>query len=237
MRVAAGMVQMPAAQTTFDFQVKREDTPTATEELCSFCFKVLLAKLQGTPLPSLSSQRVCWDAQDLQKQVPGLFVGWHTPQGLRGCMGTLQPIELHRGLSDYALTSALYDLRFSPITLKEVKTLTCRVSILHSFEPCSDPLDWKLGSHGVTMAFSAAFCSFCPCSTCKYTATLLPEVILEEGMSQEAVLEKLVRKAGYRKQCSPKMMRSLVHHVRSGFSELCLETGGCQLTGGQCADP
>jgi AMMECR1 domain-containing protein len=26
-------------------------------------------------------------------------------------------------------------------------------------------------------------------------------VILEEGMSQEAVLAKLVRKAGYRKQC------------------------------------
>ena len=27
------------------------------------------------------------------------------------------------GLSDYALTSALYDLRFSPITLKEVGKL------------------------------------------------------------------------------------------------------------------
>eukprot|EP00434_Breviolum_minutum_P013088 symbB.v1.2.011534.t1/scaffold778.1/size163404/17 len=91
------------------------------------------AKLQGTFLPR-SSQRA-WDS--LQKQVPGLFVSWHTPQGLRGCMGTLQPIELHSGLSDYALTSALYDLRFSPITLKEVKGLTCRVSILHSFEPCS----------------------------------------------------------------------------------------------------
>lgn len=183
----------------------REEMHIATEELCSLCFKVLLAKLQGTFLPR-SSQRA-WDS--LQKQVPGLFVSWHTPQGLRGCMGTLQPIELHSGLSDYALTSALYDLRFSPITLKEVKGLTCRVSILHSFEPCSDPLDWKLGTHGVTIAFTAAFCSFCPCSTCRYTATLLPEVILEEGMSQEAVLEKLVQKAGYRRHCSPKMMRSL----------------------------
>eukprot|EP00913_Durusdinium_trenchii_P000846 g788.t1 len=180
----------------------------ANEELCYFCFKVLLAKLQGKPLPSQSALRVCWDAQPVQ--VPGLFVGWHTgPSGLRGCMGTLKPVELHRGLSDYALQSALHDLRFSPISLKEVKMLTCRVSILHSFESCSDPLDWKLGTHGVTIAFTAALCSFCPCGTCRYTATLLPEVISEEGMSQEAVLEKLVHKAGYRRHCSPKMMRSL----------------------------
>ncbi|CAK9098957.1 unnamed protein product [Durusdinium trenchii] len=183
-------------------------SPQATEELCYFCFKVLLAKLQGKPLPSQSALRVCWDAQPVQ--VPGLFVGWHTgPSGLRGCMGTLKPVELHRGLSDYALQSALHDLRFSPISLKEVKMLTCRVSILHSFESCSDPLDWKLGTHGVTIAFTAALCSFCPCGTCRYTATLLPEVISEEGMSQEAVLEKLVHKAGYRRHCSPKMMRSL----------------------------
>ncbi|CAK9098959.1 unnamed protein product [Durusdinium trenchii] len=112
--------------------------------------------------------------------------------------------------------------------------LTCRVSILHSFESCSDPLDWKLGTHGVTIAFTAALCSFCPCGTCRYTATLLPEVISEEGMSQEAVLEKLVHKAGYRRHCSPKMMRSLVwtsvHGMQSGLSDLCTQAGSPQLS-------
>ncbi|CAK9012688.1 Uncharacterized protein CG5902 [Durusdinium trenchii] len=82
---------------------------------------------------------------------------WVMPRVMCRClvgMGTLKPVELHRGLSDYALQSALHDLRFSPISLKEVKMLTCRVSILHSFESCSDPLDWKLGTHGVTIAFT-----------------------------------------------------------------------------------
>lgn len=58
-------------------------------------------------------------------------------------------------------------------------------SILHSFEACRDLWDWKVGTHGVTIVFTAVL-SFCPCSTWRYSATLLPEVIKEEGLSQEA---------------------------------------------------
>ncbi|CAJ1352065.1 unnamed protein product [Effrenium voratum] len=172
----------------------------ATQDLCVFCFRVLLAKLQGMPPPSLPSAQ--------GGKVAGLFVSWHNAGAPRGCMGTLHPVDLERGLADYALTSALLDVRFQPISMKEVRGLTCHVSILHSFETCSDPLDWKVGTHGVTIHFSAAFFSFCPCGTCRYTATLLPEVISAEGLSQQGALDKLVRKAGYRGYCRPKLMKS-----------------------------
>ncbi|CAE7426442.1 unnamed protein product [Symbiodinium natans] len=185
---------------------KVEDVPPVTEELCIYCFEVLLARLQGVSAPSLQGPPSSGLAR---RKVPALFVSWHSPVGLRGCMGSMQPVELERGLADCALSSALSDCRFPPITLKEVKSLTCRVSVLHTFETCQDLWDWKVGLHGIAISFTASFCSICPCSTCRYTATLLPEVILEEGMTQEAALDSAIRKAGYRGFCMSRLMSSV----------------------------
>ena len=46
-----------------------------------------------------------------------LFVTWYTGKDLdlRGCIGTFSPLNLHEGLKEYALTSALKDTRFNPI--------------------------------------------------------------------------------------------------------------------------
>ncbi|CAE7208951.1 unnamed protein product [Symbiodinium sp. CCMP2592] len=198
-----------------------DDMSSATQDLCVYCFEVLLARLQGTPQPSLKGQT----DESPVREVPGLFVSWHNPAGLRGCIGSLQPVELERGLSDCALSSAFRDRRFPPISLKEVKSLTCRVSILHTFEPCQDPTDWKVGVHGVTVSFTASLCILCPCSTCRYTATLLPEVILEEGMTQEAALDNAIRKAGYRGLCTSRLMSSVeATRFQSATSDLSFQT-------------
>jgi AMMECR1 domain-containing protein len=56
-----------------------------------------------------------------------LFVTWkRSPQQdgehakLRGCIGILEPRNLHLSLRDYTLTSALRDARFPPIQMDEV---------------------------------------------------------------------------------------------------------------------
>ncbi|CAE8623386.1 unnamed protein product, partial [Polarella glacialis] len=151
------------------------EVPLVTEDLCAYCFEVLLAELQGVPrpslrLPELSGGATSWYSNVCAMQVPGLFVTWNTSDGrLRGCMGALQPLELERGLADFAVKSSLGDRRFRPVSLEEVWTLTCRVSILHSFETCRDALDWEVGPHGVHIAFTATSGKLCPCSTASYS--------------------------------------------------------------------
>ena len=67
------------------------------------CRYILLACLAHAPFPASSTQVLDqFHKVSLQVSQWGGFVG---------------------GLSDYALTSALYDLRFSPITLKEAGRL------------------------------------------------------------------------------------------------------------------
>ena len=74
-----------------------------------------------------------------------LFVTWKTGRDrkLRGCMGTFTPRKLHRGLSEYSLTSALRDNRFVPITPDEIPKLECGISLLTNFEKGKDYLDWE----------------------------------------------------------------------------------------------
>lgn len=47
------------------------------------------------------------------------------------------------------LRSAFEDYRFNPITARELPSLSCGVSLLTTFEPAAEPLDWELGTHGI----------------------------------------------------------------------------------------
>ncbi|VDP90821.1 unnamed protein product [Echinostoma caproni] len=55
-----------------------------------------------------------------------LFVIWihGRDDSLRGCVGTFTALNIHHGLREYAITSALKDSRFSPITEEEFPHLT-----------------------------------------------------------------------------------------------------------------
>ena len=124
-----------------------------------------------------------------------LFVTWNKVsrrsqnRSLRGCIGTFEPQDLDVGLKDYAITSALHDTRFNPITVAELPTLEVAVTLLTDFEPCSDPLAWELGVHGIKVSFYERHR--------RYSATYLPDVAVEQGWTKEETLESLVRKAGF----------------------------------------
>ncbi|KAJ4290920.1 hypothetical protein N0V90_010116 [Kalmusia sp. IMI 367209] len=114
-----------------------------------------------------------------------LFVTWNVVQKngekrLRGCIGTFEAQELDDGLRSYALTSALEDTRFHPISLRELHTLECGVTLLTNFESISDPLDWSIGTHTGFVYPS-------------YTTGAAKE----QGWTKEETLISLMRKAGW----------------------------------------
>ncbi|KAK2777257.1 hypothetical protein FQN53_002312 [Emmonsiellopsis sp. PD_33] len=123
-----------------------------------------------------------------------LFVTWNTlssngHKSLRGCIGTFEPQELAFGLKSYALTSAFNDTRFSPIHPSLLPSLSCSLTLLSTFEPCTNALDWILGIHGLRISFTHR--------GRRYGATYLPDVAVEQGWTKEETVESLMRKAGW----------------------------------------
>ncbi|KAL3426361.1 hypothetical protein PVAG01_03152 [Phlyctema vagabunda] len=124
-----------------------------------------------------------------------LFVTWNTIsahsafRNLRGCIGTFEAQPLAAGIASYALTSALEDTRFSPITAGELASLEVSVTLLTDFEPARDAMDWELGVHGLRISFYYR--------NRRYGACYLPDVAPEQGWSKEETIVSLMRKAGW----------------------------------------
>jgi uncharacterized protein (TIGR00296 family) len=124
-----------------------------------------------------------------------LFVTWNTVsphsgiRSLRGCIGTFETLPLSTGLSSYALTSALSDHRFSPISKSELPTLEVSVTLLTDFEDAKDAMDWEVGVHGIRISFYAR--------NKRYGACYLPDVAVEQGWDREETIVSLMRKAGW----------------------------------------
>ena len=123
-----------------------------------------------------------------------LFVTWNKldPRHghvLRGCIGTFEAQDLDSGLAEFALTSALHDTRFRPISERELPSLQVAVTLLTDFEDADGPMDWELGTHGIRLSFHAG--------GRRYGATYLPDVAVEQGWTKEATLVSLMRKAGW----------------------------------------
>ena len=189
--------------------------PQATLEMCLLCFDVLLLKLQRG-----SRGDYQLDLMTGMPLYPGavgvkcpLFVTWdvwrHGRWELRGCIGSLQPLALNKGVPKYALTSALQDRRFQPIVPQEVPHLRAKVSLLVQYEPCAHVYDWIVGVHGIMIEWSddipadarekvEGFNGVDGINNARrYSATYLPEVAAEQGWDARQAVESLIRKAGF----------------------------------------
>lgn len=106
------------------------------------------------------------------------------------------------GLREYAITSATNDSRFSPISRDEYPLLSCAVSILTHFEPCSSYMDWDIGLHGIRIEFLNE-------RGAKRSATYLPEVAHEQGWNHLQTIDSLLRKGGYKAPITSEMRKSI----------------------------
>eukprot|EP01113_Clastostelium_recurvatum_P039729 TRINITY_DN6098_c0_g1_i3.p1 TRINITY_DN6098_c0_g1~~TRINITY_DN6098_c0_g1_i3.p1 ORF type:complete len:238 (+),score=23.21 TRINITY_DN6098_c0_g1_i3:67-714(+) len=169
----------------------------ATPDMCVYCFDALVAHFDKGPVPPPS----------FANQSFPLFVTWNkaSKRGdggdlrLRGCIGTFSGRPLHTGLHEYAVTSAIKDTRFDPVSKAEVSQLHCSVSLLTNFEEAPSVWDWDIGTHGIWIDFKD------PSTGVHRNATYLPEVTSEQGWTKEEALESLVRKGGYKGRLTPEL--------------------------------
>ncbi|KAG9240750.1 AMMECR1 domain-containing protein [Calycina marina] len=140
-----------------------------------------------------SSETANSSSTSLEIDESPLFVTWNTIEryglSLRGCIGTFEAQPLDEGISSYALISALHDTRFSPISSRELSSLSVSVTLLTNFEPAEDPMDWELGTHGIRISFVNKGRRFESC--------YLPDVATEQGWTKEETIISLMRKAGW----------------------------------------
>lgn len=147
-----------------------------------------------TPGPSTPDLRPSYASTVSVTASYPIFVTWSVisrpgHKSLRGCIGTFDPLPLQRGLSQYSLTAAFEDTRFSPIPRSLLPSLSCSLTLLADFQPCADVFDWELGTHGIRISFYY--------KSRRHGATYLPDVAVEQGWSKEETLHSLMRKAGY----------------------------------------
>ncbi|KAM5164277.1 AMMECR1-like protein isoform 2-T2 [Mantella aurantiaca] len=166
-----------------------------TAEMGCYCFDVLYCHLHGFPQPRLP--RFTNDPYPL-------FVTWKAGRDkrLRGCIGTFSAMNLHSGLREYTLTSALKDSRFPPLTREELPKLSCSVSLLTNFEDVGDFLDWEVGVHGIRIEFLSE-------KGVKRTATYLPEVAKEQDWDQIQTIDSLLRKGGFKAPITNEFRKSI----------------------------
>ncbi|KAJ5390128.1 uncharacterized protein N7496_001196 [Penicillium cataractarum] len=175
-------------------QVSSDSSSTATTPSCASntSSNSTLSGSTTVTTPSAQSEGTSSRAKSAEQRYP-LFVTWNTVsrghKSLRGCIGTFEAQDLAAGLNSYALTSAFDDTRFSPIPQSLLPSLSCSLTLLGSFEPCTNAMDWTLGTHGIRISFIHR--------GRRYGATYLPDVAVEQEWTKEETVESLMRKAGW----------------------------------------
>jgi len=120
----------------------------------------------------------------------GVFVSWyrHIGHRLRGCVGFPRAVlPLGEGLGEAALSAALGDPRFPPITAAELPGLTVEVSLLTPAEPVARadlPGSVRVGVDGLEVERG------------RRRGLLLPQVAPEQGWDAAAFLDGACEKAG-----------------------------------------
>ncbi|XP_050423625.1 nuclear protein AMMECR1 [Adelges cooleyi] len=180
-----------ASTAPLDGPVEKITSP----EMGYFCFDTLYSYLNSLEPPK---------NPDFTNDPFPLFVTWEIGKDkkLRGCIGTFNSIALHSGLREYAITSAMKDSRFRPISNDEINRLHVTVSILLHFEEGKDFNDWEIGVHGIRIEFHNE-------RGMRRTATYLPEVPEEQGWDKIQTIDSLLRKGGYRGPVTAETRRSL----------------------------
>jgi len=162
-----------------------------------------------------------------------LFVTWNTRSSrraprLRGCIGSFEALELHKGVAEYALVSAFQDHRYREIEESELESLECCVSLLTDFEDASSYLDWTIGVHGIRISFPnpalnptssnssgapspLSSSAYLPRITSRQTfsATYLPDVIPEQGWNKIEAVDSAIQKAGWNGVITEDIRRSV----------------------------
>jgi AmmeMemoRadiSam system protein A len=152
-------------------------TPGERQHLLSLARQAIYAALrhEDGPMPN--------DLTAPLSEPAAAFVSLHQEGRLRGCIGTLQPDHpLYQTVIKMAVSAALDDPRFSPLSLAEVSTLAIEISRLGPIVPAVPEDVWP-GRHGVCVRVG------------DHRGVLLPQVALHYGWDRETLLSEVCLKA------------------------------------------
>lgn len=113
------------------------------------------------------------------------FVTLNSGGMLRGCIGTLEPVEpLYMSVHNNTVNAAFRDHRFRPVESKELGQIDIHVSILSSIRDIQSLDEFIIGEHGIIIFKGPN------------RAVYLPEVATEQGWTKDETLSSLSIKAG-----------------------------------------
>jgi hypothetical protein len=136
------------------------------------------------------------DTPNTLKEEMGAFVTLNTDGQLRGCIGYPEPIKpLVNSVIEVAISAALQDPRFPPVSLQELDKIDVEVSVLTKPEiievnkPSEYPEKIIVGEDGLIV--ESSFCK----------GLLLPQVPVEWQWDVEEFLSNTCMKAGLNLDC------------------------------------
>jgi AmmeMemoRadiSam system protein A len=114
------------------------------------------------------------------KQKRGVFVTLRRGEALRGCIGFIEPIfSLYHAISECAISAATKDIRFPPVTERELPKITIEISVLSPTKRIVSVDEIEMGTHGVIVKKGL------------HHGVFLPQVAEETGWSKEEFLSHL----------------------------------------------
>jgi len=104
---------------------------------------------------------------------------------LRGCMGNIEAVmPLYKSVARNAISAAVKDPRFPPLTKSEIEDMEIEVSVLSPLSPVKNIDEIRIGIDGLLIVKDQS------------SALFLPEVPIEQNWDMKTLLKELTFKAG-----------------------------------------
>lgn len=125
----------------------------------------------------------------------GIFTTLTKHGELRGCIGYPYPVKrLDEAIINSAISAAINDPRFPPVSLDEMNEIEVEVTVLTPPKKLEVPPEKRaeaieIGKHGLMVVYGP------------FSGLLLPQVAVEHGMDEEEFLTHTCLKAGLPPDC------------------------------------
>ncbi len=166
------------SETAIDFNL----TPEEKKFLLKLARETIEQKLEDNSVPEVNEDELT----DNLKMNCGAFVTLTKNDELRGCIGRFTATEpLYKIVQQMAMASALRDVRFTPVTKRELKDIDIEISVLTPLKRIYSSDEFQLGKQGIYMYKDGR------------SGTFLPQVAKTTGWNKEEFLGHCARdKAG-----------------------------------------
>jgi hypothetical protein len=148
-------------------------TPEDKIFLLNLAKKTIEQKLIDNTIPEVNEDEI----SDNVKIACGAFVTLMKDDELRGCIGRFTATEpLYKIVQQMALASAFQDVRFSPVSKREISDIEIEISVLTPLKQIYSSDEFQLGKHGIYMTLDGR------------SGTFLPQVARTTGWNKEEFL-------------------------------------------------